>query len=131
MNPIVGWILALIAVIAGWEGYGWPGLALAVSVIVFWLLMQFNRSLKVMRRAAELPVGHIDSAVMFNAKLKKGMLMMEVVTLTKSLGKRLSEQPEIWAWTDNSGAVVRIVFEKGRCTSWVLERPAEEAAPEA
>ena len=123
MNPILGWALALIALVAGWQGYGWPGIALAFSVIVFWLLIQFNRSVKVMRNAASAPIGHIDSAVMLNAKLSAGLPMIRVVTLTKSLGKRVVEDPETWAWTDAAGSEVQIVFDNGRCKRWALIRP--------
>ncbi|HEY8708075.1 MAG TPA: hypothetical protein VIM34_08760, partial [Burkholderiaceae bacterium] len=124
MNPIVGWALALVALAAGWRGYGWPGLALAASVIVFWLLIQFNRSVKVMRNAANAPIGHIDSAVMLHAKLRTGLPMIQVVTLTKSLGRRVAERSETWAWADTSACEVTVVFDKGRCTSWALHRPA-------
>ena len=124
MNAMFGWVLALIALGAGWRGYGWAGVALAVSVIVFWLLIQFNRTVKVLRNAADSPVGHVDSAVMLHAKLRAGLPMQQVVTLTKSLGKRVAEQPETWAWADASGSDVTIVFDKGRCKSWLLNRPA-------
>ena len=124
MNPILGWAMALIALVAGWRGYGWPGIALAVSVIVFWLLVQFNRSVKVMRNAAGAPIGHIDSAVMLNARLSAGLPMLRVVTLTRSLGRRMADQPETWAWADASGSEVTIVFAKGRCKRWALTRPA-------
>ena len=40
MNPWFGWGLAAAAVASGWFGYGWPGLALAFSVIVVWLLIR-------------------------------------------------------------------------------------------
>ena len=124
MNPILGWALAAAALAAGWRGYGWSGIAPALSVIVFWLLMQFNRSLKVMRNAASAPVGHIDSAVMLNSKLSAGLPMLRVVTLTRSLGRRVTEEPETWAWVDASGSNVTIVFDKGRCQRWTLNRPA-------
>ena len=123
MHPMLGWAMALVALAAGWRGYGWPGIALALSVIVFWLLMQFNRSVKVMRNAASAPVGHIDSAVMLNSKLSAGLPMLRVVALTKSLGKRVAEDPETWAWADASGSGVSIVFAKGRCQRWTLTRP--------
>lgn len=123
MNPILGWVLAAVAVAAGWQGYGWPGVALAVSVIVFWLVMQFNRSLRVLRNAGSAPVGHVDSAVMLNAKLQAGMPMIKVVALTKSLGRRVSEDPERWAWADAGGAEVVLDFERGLCKRWVLNRP--------
>lgn len=128
MNPWVGWGLALVAVVAGWFGYGWPGLALAFSVIVFWLLIQFSRSLRVMRNASDAPVGHVPSAVMLHAKLRVGLPMLQIVTLTKSLGRRIAEAPETWAWSDESGAEVRIVLDaNGRCASWTLNRPPEAA----
>ena len=123
MNPVVGWGLAFVALVAGWFSYGWPGIALAFSVIVFWLLIQFNRSVRVMRDASESPVGHVPSAVMLHSKLSVGLPMLQIVRLTKSLGRRVSESPEIWSWTDDSGADVRITFDKGVCASWTLDRP--------
>ncbi len=128
MNPVVGWGLALVALVAGGFSYGWPGLALAFTVIVFWLLIQFNRSVRVMRDASQSPVGRVPSAVMLHSRLRAGLPMLQVVKMTKSLGKRLGESPEVWAWADDSGAEVRIVFDKGLCRSWTLNRPADEAA---
>ncbi len=125
MNPWIGWGLAFAALVAGWFGYGWQGLALGFTVIVFWLLLQFNRSVRVMRDAADSPVGTVPSAVMLHSKLRVGLPMLQIVKLTKSLGKRLGDAPETWAWADASGAEVRIVFDGGRCTSWALHRPAE------
>ena len=125
MNPVLGWGMAAVAVVAGWYSYRWPGVALAASVIVFWLLIQFNRSLKVLRNAGSAPIGHIDSAVMLNAKLQAGMPMIKVVALTRSLGRRVSEEPERWAWADAGGSEVVVGFDKGICKSWVLNRPAE------
>ena len=127
MNPVLGWGMAAVGVVAGWFSYGWPGVALAASVIVFWLLIQFTRSLKVLRNAGSAPVGHIDSAVMLNAKLQAGMPMIKVVALTKSLGRRVSETPERWAWADAGGSEVVIDFDNGICKRWVLNRPADTA----
>ena len=123
MNPVVGWALAFVALVAGWFSYGWPGIALAFSVIVFWLLIQFNRSVRVMRDASESPVGHVPSAVMLHSKLSVGQPMLQIVKLTKSLGRRVGESPEVWSWADDSGAEVRITFDKGVCASWTLDRP--------
>ncbi|HEX3138514.1 MAG TPA: hypothetical protein VHQ87_00580, partial [Rhizobacter sp.] len=100
MNPIVGWGLAVVAVAGGWLSYGWQGVVMAVSVIVFWLLLQFSRALRAMKNAAQAPKGHVPSAVMFNAKLRPGMTLMQVIALTKSLGERVGETPETWAWAD-------------------------------
>lgn len=123
MNPILGWILAVATLAVGWSSYGWRGFAFALSVVFFWLLTQFNRSVKVLRAAADSPVGHVDSAVMLNAKLKTGLPMTQVVALTNSLGKHIVQEPDTWAWSDASGSQVHIVFVKGRCVSWTLERP--------
>ena len=48
MNPIIGWGLAAIAVAIAWQKYGWQGVAFAVTLIVFWLLLQFSRAMRVM-----------------------------------------------------------------------------------
>jgi len=122
MNPVVGWALAAAAFAAAWYSYRWPGLVLAVTVVVFWLLLQFNRALRMMKNAAHAPVGHIDSAVMFNAKLKPGMTMLQLVGLTKSLGRKLSDVPESWAWSDASGAAVTLTLEGGKLAQWTLTR---------
>ena len=127
MNPWFGWALAAAALFIGWRSYGWPGVALAFSVIVFWLLLQFSRSVRVMRGASESPVGHVDSAVMLNAKLREKQPMLEIVKLTKSLGQRVSNEPEVWRWADDGGSSVEITFVNGRCTRWVLQRPPKTA----
>lgn len=125
MNPWLGWGLAFAALLAGWFGYGWRGGALAFTVIVFWLLLQFSRSVRVMRLAAASPVGSVPSAVMLHSRLQVGLTMLKIVTLTRSLGRRVQEAPETWSWADASGAEVQAVFERGRCARWALMRPAE------
>jgi hypothetical protein len=122
MNPIMGWSLAALAVAGGWWSYGWQGVVMAVSVIVFWLLLQFSRALRVMKNAATSPKGQVDSAVMLNAKLKPGMTLMQVITLTRSLGQRVSETPEVWAWSDAYGASVALTLVAGKLTHWELTR---------
>ena len=125
MNPWFGWALAAAALFIGWRSYGWPGVALAFSVIVFWLLLQFSRSVRVMRGASESPVGRVDSAVMLNAKLRERLPMLEVLKLTHSLGQRVSEAPEVWRWADEGGSSVDVTFVNGRCARWTLLRPPE------
>lgn len=127
MNPRFGWALAAVALVVGATSYGWRGFAFAASVTVFWLLLQLNRSIRVMRTAAQGPLGRVPSAVMLHARLKVGMPMLQVVTLTRTLGKHLGGMPENWAWADASGAEVRIAFDQGRTASWVLVRPEAEA----
>ena len=125
MNPIVGWLLAAAALAAGWQAWRWPGVALAATVIVFWLLLQFSRSLRVLRQAGGAPVGHVASAVMLNAKLGTGWTLLKLLALTKSLGRRVSETPEVWAWVDEGDAQVAVTLVNGRIVSWVLTRPAD------
>ena len=125
MNPFLGWALALMALAVGWDGYGWPGVAMAVSVIVFWLILQFNRAVRVMKNANETPVGHVVSVVMLNAKLKVGMPMIQVVALTRSLGKKVADTPETYLWTDAGGLELVVTFENGRCKQWELKRPVQ------
>lgn len=127
MNPLIGWALAAVALLAGWRLYGGPGIALGATLIVFWLVLQFNRSLRVLRRAGDKPLGQLDSAVMLNAKLRPRMQMMDVLTLTKSLGRRVDAGGDVYAWADAGGSEVVVTFRNGRCRSWVLNRPAEAA----
>jgi len=123
MTPWLGWSLAAAALAAGWFGYGARGIALALSVIAFWLLLQFNRVVRVMRDAAGAPVGHVANAVMLHSKLQPGMPMVKVVALTHSLGRRADEAAEVYRWVDDGGAAVTVTFANGRCAHWALTRP--------
>ena len=118
----IGWALAVAAVAVGYVGYGWRGVLLAITVVVFWLLLQFSRALRVMRLAAQAPVGQVPSAVMLHAKLHPGMPLMDVIKLTRSLGRKVRDEPETFAWRDESGAEVEIEFDGGRCKVWRLTR---------
>ena len=126
MNPIVGWGLAVLAIAAGWVGWGWQGVVLAITVIVFWMLLQFSRSLRVLRNASGQPVGHVGSAVMLHSQLKAGMTLVQVLTQTHSLGNKLGDAPERWGWADPGGVRVELVFDAGKLSSWKLVR--DEAA---
>lgn len=109
--------------------FGWPGVAFAGAGLVMWLLLHFTRLMGVMKRAANRPIGHVDSAVMLNAKLQPGRSLMHVVAQTRALGERLSAeaaQPEIYRWSDDSGSSVSCEFEGGKLARWKLERPAPQ-----
>ena len=131
MNPVLGWGLAVVALVAGWLSYGWPGVVLALSVILFWLLLQFSRVLRVMRKAAERPIGSIDNAVMLHAKLQTGMKLLQILPLTRSLGVKVVDDPETFVWTDAGGDRVRVELRSGRCSVFALERAALAEATEA
>jgi hypothetical protein len=124
--------LGVVVFVAGaWHQYKWPGVAVATGAVVMWILLHFTRMVTVMSRAANRPVGHVGSAVMFNAKLKKGVNLMHVIAMTKSLGERLSEenaQPEIFKWTDTGDSFVVCTFKDGKLTSWEMSRPADPDA---
>ncbi len=125
MNTWMGWSLAATALVAGYASYGWRGVVLALSVVVFWLLLQFSRALRVMRLAAAAPVGMVPSAVMLHAQLGAGLRLMDIIKLTRSLGRKVRDEPETFAWRDESGAEVEIEFADGRCARWQLKRPPE------
>ena len=53
MNAWTGWALAALGVAVGWTQWGGQGVVLATTVVVFWLLLQFSRSVRVMSRSEE------------------------------------------------------------------------------
>ena len=125
--PIGG--AALIA--AAYHSYRWPGVAIAVGALVMGILLHFTRMMQVLKRAANRPIGYVDSAVMLNAKLRKGFTLLHVVAMTKSLGQLKSvkdQQPETFRWTDGSDSHVTCEFFAGKLVKWELVRPAPEAA---
>ena len=125
VNARLGWLLAALFAFAAWRAYDLAGLAFAASAIVFWLLLQFNRAVRVMKNAADSPVGHVASAVMFHAGLAPGMTMLQIVTKTKSLGRKVEGGDDDWRWSDDGGASVVLHFERGRLVRWQIERAPE------
>lgn len=126
MKPSLGGALAIAALVAGYLSYGWRGLVLALTVIAFWLLLQFSRTLRVLRSAAQSPLGHVDNAVMFNARLSTGLRLPEVIAMTRSLGRKVGDATaqgrEAFVWRDGGGDEVELIFVDGRCTQWFLRR---------
>ena len=125
MNPWIGWTLAALLMLAGWTQYGLQGAIFAGSAVAFWLLLQFNKAMRVMRQAGSAPLGSVESAVMFNDKLKPGMPMLEIVMLAKSLGHKLGDDPERYRWTDSGDSHVTVELRRGRVVSWTLWRPEQ------
>jgi hypothetical protein len=123
-------ILAPVAIIlltvGAWRQFGWAGIALAGGGVVMWILLHFTRMLTILKKAADRPIGHVASAVMLNAKLKKGVSLMHVIAMTRSLGSLQSpkdEQPEVFTWTDAGQSSVTCTFVGGKLTEWTLQRP--------
>jgi hypothetical protein len=127
MTAWVGWGLAVAAVAVGYAGYGWPGVVLGLGVVVFWLLLQFSRALRVLRLASGRPVGQVPSAAMLHAKLGSGMRLPQVLAVTRSLGRRVADTPETWAWRDEGGDEVKVELHDGRVTAWRLQRKVDGA----
>ena len=125
MNARLGWLLAAVFAFAAWRAYGLAGLAFAASAVVFRLLLQFNRAVRVMKNAAGSPVGLVASVVMFQAALAHGMTMLQIVTKTKSLGKKVDGSDDDWCWSDEGGASAVLHFECGRLVRWRVERVAD------
>jgi hypothetical protein len=131
LSALLGWALAALAVAVGWAGYGVRGVVLALTVTVFWLLLQFSRALRVMGAAAARPLGRVDSVVMLQSRLQVGMRLLQVVALAKSLGEKLADAPETFAWRDAGGDTLRVEFDRGRVSAWRLQRVDAASAPEA
>ena len=131
LGPALGWGLAIAALVAGFAAYGWPGVLLAVSVIVFWLLLQFSRALRAMRLASAQPVGHVANAVMLQARLSTGLRLVDILKLTHSLGTPVSAEPEVFAWQDAAGDRVEVQLQGGRVTRWRLQRATPDSPGQA
>ena len=113
----------------GHRQFGWPGVAAVSGGLLLWLLLHFTRLMSVMQRAARRPIGHVDSAVMLNARLQPGLPLLNVIGLARALGELQSAegaQPEVYRWTDPGGARVEAEFAGGKLQRWRLERPPEE-----
>jgi hypothetical protein len=110
------------------------GVAGMAALLVMWLLLHFTRLMAVLKKAADRPIGHVDSAVMLNARLRTGVTLMHVVAMTRSLGALQSPenvQPEVYRWTDAGGSHVTCEFRQGRLTVWSLVRPLAGEDPAA
>lgn len=128
--PVAG----VAAVVLAYRFYGWAGVIAAAGALVMWVLLHFTRMMQVLKRAANRPIGYVDSAVMLNAKLRPGMTLLHVVAMTRALGQLQSakdEQPEIFRWTDGSESHVTCTFVGGKLAHHELFRPAPADSPDA
>lgn len=128
--PLGGLVLLGLA----YRSFGWQGVLVTAGGIVMFLLLHFTRTMQVLKRAADRPIGYVASAVMLNAKLKPNVTLLHVVAMTRSLGELKTpkdQQPETYRWTDGGQSYVEAVFLNGKLQSWALTRPPVEpdAAP--
>jgi hypothetical protein len=123
MNPWLGVLLALAALIGGGVLLGWQGAVFATTGIVFWLLLQMSRLMRVMKTAGAAPLGSLGNAVMLAAKLQAGMKLVDLIALAGSLG--VKQAPETFRWQDAGGDAVEVVLRKGRLAQWRLIRAGE------
>ena len=127
--------LAGVAALAlAFRFYSWAGVAAIATGGVMWMLLHFTRMMTVLKRAANRPIGYVDSAVMLNAKLRPGASLLHVVAMTRALGQLQSEkdaQPEVFRWTDGTQSHVTCTFVGGKLVQHALFRPGESALPPA
>jgi hypothetical protein len=123
MNPWMGAGLALASLILGGALLGWQGIVFAVTGIVFWLLLQMSRLMRVMKLAGAAPLGSVGNAVMLNSQLRPGMKLVDLIALAGSLG--VKQGPETFVWRDAGGDAVAVVLSKGRLAEWRLIRAGE------
>lgn len=126
MNPWIGVGLAIAALLVGGGLLGWQGVIFAMSGIVFWLLLQMTRLMRVMKTAGAAPMGSVGNAVMLNSKLHAGMKLVDLIALAGSLG--IKQAPETYVWRDPGGDAVEVVLKKGKLAEWRLMRAGETTA---
>ena len=123
----------LVFAVGAWHAFQWAGIALAVGGVLMWVLLHFTRMVTILKKAANRPIGFVASAVMLNAKLQKGVTLMHVIAITRSLGQLQTEkdaQPEVFLWRDEGQSQVTATFVGGKLTTWSLHRPETETQTE-
>jgi hypothetical protein len=120
MNTWISWALAVAAVYVGYKSFGWQGIIFALTLIAFWLLLQYSRIMRIMTTAAKFPIGQVPDARSLGLKLRKNQPLVEVLKMTKCLGLLMNKSPETYRWTDGYGHFVVVVFEQGRVSSWTM-----------
>lgn len=124
-------VLALSALLAGWWAWRWAGLVLAITVMAFWSILQFNRATRQLRNVADRPKGMVDSVVTLQSKLGHGMTMQEVLAISNSLGQRVSERGNDWLWRDSYGNQIVVTFRRGYVERWNATRTDGQGTPAA
>ena len=113
-------LLALAALLAGGWAMGWPGVLLALSVVVFLLMLQFTKLMRTMKRVGAAPVGRTPSCLMLNSRLHPGLPLLQVLELAGSLGESVDGG---YRWVDEGGDEIRLRFDAAsRLLDWQFTR---------
>ena len=108
----------------------WLGLVLAVTVIAFWMVLQFNRASRQLRNVADRPKGMVDSVIALQSRLGHGMSMADVLAISNSLGQRVEGTNGDWMWRDSYGNQIVVTFRRGGVERWAATR-TDSSAPAA
>ena len=123
MKAGLGALLALACLVAGGAVYGWQGVVFALTAILMLLLVQFTKLMRVMGRASRAPIGRRGNALVVEVRLKADMPLVDVLTLTGSLGEAVPNQAHAYTWTDEGGDRLTLQFSpNSRLQSWQLQR---------
>ena len=123
-NKWVKLALAVAALFVGGIVFGWKGVVLVMTALIFWLLLEFSKLMRLMGMASKGPMGRVQSAEALNASLRAGLKLVDVLPLTGSLGQKVADTPPTYAWSDAGGARVEVVLMDGKVASWTLTRTA-------
>jgi hypothetical protein len=119
--------LALALMFGAWRSYGGQGLLLATLMISFWVLLHFTQLLRVLRIAANRPMGQVADLTPLLRRLRLGQSLSDVVRLTRSLGLRVNAPEEavnVLSWSDEAGHTLIATFVHGRLSAFE-HRPPE------
>jgi hypothetical protein len=120
MNRLLGAALALALMVASGWAMGWPGVLLALTAILFLLLLQFTQLMRTMRRMSAAPVGTTPSCVMLHARLHQGLPLLKVLELAGSLGEAHDGG---YRWRDAAGDSLLLRFDAAsKLQDWQLQR---------
>lgn len=136
MSARLGWALAAVAALLGWHQAGGLGLAAVFSATVFWLLLQWARSLRVLRTLAGQPKGRVADAAKLAAGLCAQLPALELYGRAQALGVPQAAWPGegppaappapgegVMRWTDPQGRCLWAELREGRLQRWRLDDP--------
>lgn len=113
-------LLALAALFAGGWALGWPGVLMALTVIVFLLMLQLTKLMRTMKRVGATPVGRTPSCLMLNSRLHAGLPLLQVLEMAGSLGESVDGG---YRWVDEAGDEIRLRFDaRSRLVEWQFVR---------